>query len=307
MKVSILINSRDRIEVLRHCLQSALAQNYAPLEIIVFDDNSTQYQLKDLILAEFPESNAELHCFRSDTSLGVAGGRNFLMQQAAGDIYCFIDDDARFADNDCITKFVNTFKKQPDVGIIATKIIDHIDQETTFAVPFSQWWRKKQPNLVNVSQHVSYYVGTCHAIDRRVIEQCGDYQPNLIFGEEELDLSYRVIEGAWKILYLPEVVVHHHPQSSVVGHVGKKRKSELYYHIRNRFILAYKYLPWTYIPIYLGIWLGRYTINAFQQLAFQQLFGGIASGIGELKHLQRTPMQPKTVQYIKSHFGRLWY
>ncbi len=307
MKVSILINSRDRIEVLYHCLQSALAQNYAPLEIIVFDDNSTQYQLKDMILAEFPETNTELHCFRSESSLGVAGGRNFLMQQASGDIYCIIDDDARFADNNCITNLVSTFNKQPGVGIIATKIVDYVGQETTFAVPFSQRWRKKQPALINTSQQVSYYVGTCHAINHRVIEQCGNYQPNLMFGEEELDLSYRAIEAGWKILYLPEVVVHHHPQSSVVGQVGKKCKTELYYHIRNRFILAYKYLPWLYIPVYLGIWLSRYAIDAVKQVAFNQLFSGIVAGVKELKNLQRTPMQPKTVQYIKNHFGRLWY
>jgi len=305
MKVSILIGSRDRIEVLRRCLKSALAQNYSSLEILVLDDNSSQYRLGDLISTEL--STTHLRCFRSDTSLGVAGGRNFLMQQASGDIYCFVDDDAYFADNDCITKLVNTFKSHPDVGIIATKIIDHFDQQTELAVPFSRRWRNKQPDLVDTPQLVSYYVGTCHAIDRRVIEQCGDYQHDLMYGEEELDLSYRAVENEFRLFYLPDVVVLHHPQPSVVAKTGRHSHPELYYHVRNRFFIARRYLPWPYIPVYLMTWLVKYGFEAAKFRAFTEYFGGLRAGIRTLRLVGRKSLTPQAVAYLQSHYGRLWY
>lgn len=305
MKVSILINSRDRIEVLRRCLHSALAQDYSSLEILILDDNSSQYRLEDLISTGL--SDTPIRCFRSNTSLGVAGGRNFLMQQASGEIYCFIDDDAYFSDENCITKFVNTFRNYPDVGIVATKIVDHIDGQTSLAVPFCRRCRRKQPDLVDTPQFVSYYVGTCHAIDHRVIAQCGDYQPDLMFGEEELDLSYRAVELGFKLFYLPNVIVLHHPQPSVVAKSGRHSHPELYYHVRNRFLLARKYLPWPYIPVYLTTWMAKYGLEAVQARAFREYLGGLRAGIGALNSTKRNSLTPQTVAYLKAHHGRLWY
>ncbi|RMG32519.1 MAG: glycosyltransferase family 2 protein, partial [Methanobacteriota archaeon] len=77
-KFSVLINSRDRLPILYRCLESVLTQDYPDLEILVLDDASTRYHLGDRLSAVFKDPR--LHCFRVETPLGVAGGRNFLMQ-----------------------------------------------------------------------------------------------------------------------------------------------------------------------------------------------------------------------------------
>lgn len=305
MKVSVLIGSRDRPEALLRCLESVLKQDYTRLEILVLDDNSSLYHLEELLTAAL--SDSRLRCFRSNTSLGVAGGRNFLMRQAEGDIFCIVDDDAYFAGSDCISQIVEAFEHHPRVGILASKVLNHRNGQVELLVPFSRQWRRKRPHLTTEPQLVSYYLGGCHAIRRSLIEQCGSYQSDLIFGEEELDLSYRAIEMGFEIMYLPNVLVHHHPAPSVVSHWKEYRQPELYYHVRNRFYLAYKYLPWVYIPVYLGVWLNIYGLNALKSGAFREFLGGVVAGVRFLKKLKRTPLNPRAVQYLKTHYGRLWY
>lgn len=305
MKVSILIGSRNRPDVLSRCLQSALAQDYAPFEILVLDDASDQFRLDGLIVSKFQDRR--LSCFRTERSLGVAGGRNFLMRQATGDIFCLIDDDAYFADSSCVKQIVEAFERYPGMGVLATQVIDHRAGEMSLLVPFSQAWRIKRPNLLTETQLVSYYLGTCHAIRRCVIEASGGYQNDLMFGEEELDLSYKAIGLGFQIMYLPNVIVHHHPQPSAIGGGSEKSHSELYYHVRNRFFLSYKYLPAIYIPVYLAVWITIYGLQAVKLNALKEFLLGISAGVKLLTRLERTPLDPQAVHYLKTHYGRLWY
>jgi len=306
MKVSVLIASRDRINVLALCLQSVLSQTYHPLEIVVLDDGSRQYHLAKLLSAKFDDSR--LRCLRVEESLGVAGARNLLMQQATGDIFCFIDDDAFFQDDLAVARLVQSFYQPPQVGIIAVKVIDHYPTgRMRLSLPFTQRQLRRQPQLVTQPGRVAYYLGTGHAIRRSVIEACGGYHSASKFGEEELDLSYRAIEAGFELRYLPDVTVQHFPQPSVVTRSGQYRHVELYYHVCNRFYLAYRYLPWKYVPVYLAVWLGVYGGWAVRRRAYREFWAGIIDGLKQLKTIRRTRLSRRAVAYLRNNSGRLWY
>ncbi|RME76507.1 MAG: glycosyltransferase, partial [Chloroflexi bacterium] len=285
------------------CLQSVLTQDYPDLEILVLDDASTRYHLCDRLSAIFKDPR--LHCFRVETPLGVAGGRNFLMQKASGDIFCVIDDDACFADTQAVARYVEVFVQYPDVGILAAKIIDHRDGRKQLLLPFSKYWRKKQPQLEDQFSRVSYFLGGGHAVRRVVIERCGPYSDELLFGEEELDLSYRAINAGFTLMYIPDVVVHHYPQPSLLNQ--SRLRDELYYHVRNRFFIACKYLPARYLPAYLTIWLVRYGWQAFRSDQFGDFLSGIGSGLRLIRRTHREPLSGQAISYLKANYGRLWY
>lgn len=305
MKVSVLIGSRNRPQMLIRCLESVLSQDYPVLEVIVLDDASESMELCPFLASRFPDPR--LRCIRSEKNLGVAAGRNRLMEEASGDILCVIDDDAYFDNERAISYLVETFASNPQVGIVASKVIDHRGERDDLLVPFSRYWRLKRPGLTEARQFVSYFLGGCHAIRREVISVCGVYQSDLMFGEEELDLSYRAIAAGYRIIYEPRIVVHHRPQPSVVGKAGQGSKAELYYHVRNRLFLAYKYLPWKYVPTYLMVWLGKYAIDALLLGAVGSYLKGLTDGLRWLSEVKRTPLDAGAVEYLKRHFGRLWF
>jgi GT2 family glycosyltransferase len=304
--VSVLIGTRDRPEPLLRCLKSVLGQDFDDFEVLVFDDASQEHDIIGLLKETI--SDQRLRCFHSEHSLGITGGRNLLMRQARGEIFIGLDDDAAFAGEKAIRSTVNHFLKAPDVGILAFKIIRHKGGDVDLQIPFSQRCRKKWPQLHEESRLVSHYIGAGHALRREIIERCGLYQEEFLFGEEELELSYRVIQAGFEILYTPLSVVLHYPRASVLGNVlGKRPVTELQLHTRNRIWLAYKYLPFPYLPVYLLVWVSHWGVRAVKSRQVGAFIRGIWAGIRGLRELPRTPLDKHAVRYLKNNWGRLWY
>lgn len=304
MKLSVLIGTRNRVEPLLRCLNSVLKQDYPDFEVLVLDDGSDKVDVCAIISAL---NDPRISCVRNTEPLGVAGGRNRLMSLASGDIFCVIDDDAYFNDEHALSTMVEVFAANQQIGIVATKILDHRADGTRLLVPFPRYVIRKQPAIVDSEQDVSYFVGTCHAIRREVIEVCGLYQADLVYGEEELDLSYRAIQAGFQIRYVPSVVVHHRPEASVVSRQGFIRDPELYHHVKNRVLLAWKYLPLRFLFPYLIIWMMYYALQSIRELAPLDFILGIAAGVVGAFRNRRTPLTETAIAYIRNHYGRLWY
>ncbi len=305
MRASILIASRDRPGALVRCLYSAVRQNHGSSEILVLDDNSQSVRLADIVRERFPERRVAV--FRSDQTLGVAGARNFLIGRSSGDVLVFLDDDAYLADSRCVSRLVCALSSDSRIGIVAVKVLDHQGGREDVLAPFARFHRRSCPEITERAQFVSYYVGTCHAIRRDVIEQCGPYEADLVFGEEELDLSYRAVEAGFRILYLPTVVAHHYPEPSVTETQIIGGGSELACHVRNRVFLAYKYLPWRYFFPHVGIWLARYFATGVAQGKVRDFWTGLLRALRKLRRTRRRPLSPRAVAYLRTHYGRLWY
>jgi len=303
LKISILIGSRNRANILRHCLKSLLSQDYEEFEIIILDDASEESKAYVNVINEFGDQRIRL--MRSEKPLGVSGSRNVLMQHASGDAFFIIDDDAYLCNNDSLSKIAEIFGVKNEIGIIACKILNQGVVDKTYVVPFSQRELKKNPNIVDKGQYVGYFLGGAHAIHKNVIKMCGGYDSMLFFGEEELDLSYRAISLGWKIWYEPSIFVYHKAQASVLGREGEFE--ELYHHVKNRFYLAWRYLPGQYGIPYIGLWMGKYFYNAIREGSFGSYFGGILAGLHLLIRTPREPLDRQSINYLKNNFGRLWY
>ena len=154
---SVLIGTKDRPEALIRCLRSILAQRYQDLEILVLDDNSNE-SVDAQIGREFTDER--IKCIRSETTLGVAGGRNKLIKEAKGEFLLTLDDDAVLRDNDSFDRLVGLFDSYPDVGLFSLKIIDIVeDKQVGVRVPFRKGVIKRQPDIVDSAQYASYFLG----------------------------------------------------------------------------------------------------------------------------------------------------
>lgn len=304
LTISVLIGTRNRPEALKRCLKSVLSQDYANFEVLILDDGSDSCDVCDLIQELM---NSRVRYFRAPQPLGVAGGRNWLMELAKGDVFCVIDDDAYFDSPYALTKIAEVLSRNPDIGIIAVKVVDHRGGKIGLLVPFSKWTLFRHPDLIDREVDVSYFLGTCHAIRRKVIEICGPYQPDLVYGEEELDLSYRAVQNDFRIRYIPDVIVHHYSHASVVQSPGSMRHPELYYHTRNRILIASKYLPYRYLIFYLAFWTLRYFVLALQTRALLEFVQGLVAGFRVARKVKRASLSPQAVTYLRKHYGRLWY
>lgn len=89
--VSVILPTRDRVDMLSRAVDSVLAQSERDLELIVVDDASTDGTAS--YLAALAARDARARSIRNATPGGGPAARNTGMAQARGDWIAFIDDD----------------------------------------------------------------------------------------------------------------------------------------------------------------------------------------------------------------------
>jgi len=87
MKISVVVPTCNRRELLKRALLSVFSQTLLPTEVTVVDDGSTD-ETGAMIRKEFPQVN---YCYQENS--GVSAARNLGIQQSTGDWLAFLDSD----------------------------------------------------------------------------------------------------------------------------------------------------------------------------------------------------------------------
>ncbi len=111
--VSILIPTFNRAKYLKYALDSALAQTYRNIEIIVHDDASTD-STPDL-LATYHDPR--LRVIRTKDNHGMLGGWNYIVKQARGEYLKFLASDDLLGPT-CVAELVQAAIAHPEAAII---------------------------------------------------------------------------------------------------------------------------------------------------------------------------------------------
>lgn len=106
---------------LRVALESALAQTYPDIDIVVADNCSTD--ATKTVVASY--ASPKIRYFRHDPGMKPNDNFNFCLEQARGDYFLLLHDDD-VVDNDFVTACMEAAGNRTDVGIIrtGTRIID---------------------------------------------------------------------------------------------------------------------------------------------------------------------------------------
>lgn len=133
--VSVIVACYNEENHIRFCLETLIAQNYKPIEIIVVDDGSddkTQHIVKQLKNIRFFKLQHK----------GTALTRNFGVNKAKGDILVFVDADMEFPD-DFISHLVKPINDRRKKGTFS-----RLEYVKNWDKPLSRCWNKNtNPHL----------------------------------------------------------------------------------------------------------------------------------------------------------------
>jgi glycosyltransferase involved in cell wall biosynthesis len=117
--VTIAIPTYNRAGVfLRQALESALAQTYEPLEIIVADNCSTD---QTPILMQDYASDKRVRYVRHKNNLGPHRNFNFCLDAAKGSFFLMLHDDDKI-DQDFVEACIAALDQKEDVGYVRTGV-----------------------------------------------------------------------------------------------------------------------------------------------------------------------------------------
>ena len=198
------------------CVQSMLANDYAPLEVLVVDQSATDVVAH--ALRPLQQADARLRYLHSEQA-GKSRALNLAVNASDADLFVFTDDDCLVA-SDWVSQAVEVFRRHPDAGVVFGDVRPPagLDWRTNFVpmLPISAEQRLQNRFLPRSNN----LLGANMAVRRATFERIGLFDEALgpgarIQANEEVDLQLRALRARPMIdVYLtPEMhVIHEHGQ-----------------------------------------------------------------------------------------------
>lgn len=199
--VTILIITWNRKKDVLETVQSIYEQSYRNFEIVVVDNGSVDGTAEALIEV-FPL----VRIVRLEKNMGVSTGRNEGIAIAKGEIIFLLDSDAS-PGIDTIKKIVARFQNAPEIGVINSKIVN----SNTGTLDGGPGWVYSSRMVTQQNKEFlsySFSEGGA-AIRKQVLDRVGLFWDFLFFGCEGQELSLRILDAGYKILYYPDAIVSH--------------------------------------------------------------------------------------------------
>ncbi len=209
-QVSIVIPVKDRADDLRTCLSSLQELDYPQdrLEVIVVDDGSTD------ATPQVARAFGALVVPSGEVGGGPALARNCGAALAEGEILAFIDSDCTAAP-DWLSDLLPAFADEKLAAIGGW--VDGMHQGTAldrYEAVMSSLNLGRREMLGGVGED-TFYLPSCNLLVRKAaFRAAGGFNTELQVGED-VDLTWRLRDGGWKIQYLPRGTVFHAHRSKL--------------------------------------------------------------------------------------------
>lgn len=208
--ISVIIPSKNEENRIQICLSCIFSMNFDSdrLEVIVVDNGSTDSTVN--IAKEF---GCTVYVM---PELTIAGLRNFGAKKATANIIGFVDADIEVHDN-WAKNGVALFNLKSDVACVTGKI----------KISSNPTWVEKTWGLnrdIKRGQFKVNWISSMNMIIRKdSFLEVGGFNENLITCED-VDLSYRLKEKGFSLLYDDSIEVTHHGEAKSIKELFKKEK-----------------------------------------------------------------------------------
>ncbi len=248
-KVSIIIPSHNRKELLGNCLNSVRNQDYLHKEIIVVDDGSTD-GTSSFIKEHFPEVKIILNL----RPLGPAFARNQGIINSSGQYIHFLDNDSKLIFNDTVSNMVKIMESDENIGMLGG--IAELDAQGSIKQVYGQkvtydgrsyavLLKKEAPDFSEERLAECDYLPTCNCFVRRdALFKIGGFDPYYIYMGEGKEVGIKIKSLGYKVLFGFKVsCFHRFDESATFDRRFMYLKNKMRFAIKNRGLSYFFIIP----------------------------------------------------------------
>lgn len=206
-RVSVVITTYNRADLLVETVSSVLAQTLPPAEVIVVDDGSTDHTAS--ALARFGGRVRHLRF----ANAGQSASRNRGIRAATGDLLAFVDDDDLWRNRKLALQVAALRAQRADWVYADAVAFQHGTGSPLWR--FSQHARHRSGQVARALAHANFIPSPCPLIARRVFDRIGlfDEDRSVRYGEDWL--MWLRIAARHPVAYVPAVLADYrvHPTS----------------------------------------------------------------------------------------------
>jgi GT2 family glycosyltransferase/glycosyltransferase involved in cell wall biosynthesis/predicted O-methyltransferase YrrM len=230
-RVTIVILTYDKVDLLRNCLESIEKSSYPHKEIVIVTNNVDKRSEMWAYLRTLPHK-----VIKFEAEFNWSAMNNRAAEVASGDYLLFLNDDTEVKNNDWIEKLLE-YAQQPDVGAVGCRLIrpDGRSQHagvTSDPIYIARHQFKEVAgdgyySMTVLSREVSAVTGACMITRTQVFQQLHGFDTALRHLYNDIDYCWRLRDLGYRIVYAATVTLLHHEGGS---RYGKLRQGNHRYH-----------------------------------------------------------------------------
>ena len=217
-RVSIIIPTRDRPDLLRSCLDGVLKQTHYPaVEILVVDNGSIRTDMM-ILLAEY-EQHPDITVLRDEGGFNWARLNNVAARESKGDVLLLLNDDVEIRHPDWLEEMIRQIQR-PEVGIVGARLLYPDDTIQHAGVVMSRDGARHllrgarsdaqgYLGILSMQREFLAVTGACLLVRREVFEQVGGLDESFAVSCNDIDLCLRAVSCGWKVVWTPHATLTH--------------------------------------------------------------------------------------------------
>jgi len=196
-KVSVIIPTYNRADLLPRAIDSVLNQTYQDFELIIVNDGSID-NTEDIV-KRFQKKDKRIQYIKYDKNRGPSEARNTGMKIAKGKYVAFLDSDDEWLENK-LEKQLDVFKN-PQINVVTCWAywVNEIKNKTSiYTVPY---FDDPLPYILKENYILSSPSGVI--LKKNVIEKIGFFDSSLRIAQD-WDYWMRIIENGYNFYVIPQ-------------------------------------------------------------------------------------------------------
>lgn len=212
-RVSVVVITHDRREELHRTLVSLEALPEQPRVVVV--DNGSSDGTADMVRTSHPD----VTLLTPGENLGAVG-RNVGVAAVDSPYVAFCDDDTWYEPG-ALRLAADLLDAHPSLAVITAKIIvEPYGRVDAISDEMADSPLRRVPGLPG-HPLLSFLAGVS-ILRREAFEQAGGFSARLWLGGEEELLASDLARAGWDMVYVPDVVAHHHASTARDSHLRRR-------------------------------------------------------------------------------------
>ena len=222
--VSILIPTRDRLELVEQCIESLAKTTYPAFEIIIIDNDSAEPETLDWF-ASF-DNGRDRRVVQAPGEFNYSGINNVGAEVARGELLLLLNNDTEVIEPDWLSTMVR-WVQQPNIGAVGAKLLYPNDTIQHAGVVLGLGGLAGHGHLHEPKDSTGYFnrlvlthevgavTGACLLTWKADWDALGGLDESLAVAFNDVDYCLRIRhERGRRILWCPDALLYHHESVS---------------------------------------------------------------------------------------------
>ncbi|GHE20551.1 glycosyltransferase family 2 protein [Halomonas urumqiensis] len=224
--VSLLVPTRDGVDILRPCVDAILERTeYRHFELLILDNQSTCAETL-AYMAEVEQRDPRVRVLRWDHPFNYSAINNFGAEHAKGEIIGLVNNDVEPMEGEWLTEMVSQACR-PEIGCVGAKLyypndtIQHggvilgLGGVAGHAHRFFPRHEDGNAGRLKLVQNLSAVTAACLLLRKEVFDAVGGLnEADLSVAYNDVDLCLKVREAGYRNLWTPYAELYHHESIS---------------------------------------------------------------------------------------------